>query len=50
MNPDNPLLNMPNLAVTPHIGKATFETRNAMSRMAAENVIAGLTISRSLIR
>ena len=39
---DNPLLNMTNVAVTPHIGTATFETRNAMSTMAAKNVIAGL--------
>jgi lactate dehydrogenase-like 2-hydroxyacid dehydrogenase len=42
MHADNPLLNMANVAVTPHIGTATFETRNAMSGKAAENVIAAL--------
>ena len=43
MEPDNPLLEMPTVAVLPHIGSATIETRNAMSRIAAENVIAALT-------
>jgi len=39
---DNPLLQMPNVATLPHIGSATQETRSAMTRMAAENIIAGL--------
>jgi len=39
MNPDNPLLNMPSVAVLPHIGSATVEARNGMSRLAAENII-----------
>lgn len=43
MQPNNPLLNMPTVAVLPHIGSATQETRNAMSRIAAQNVIAALT-------
>ncbi|MGN6249523.1 MAG: 2-hydroxyacid dehydrogenase [Ginsengibacter sp.] len=42
MKKDNPLLTMPNVAVLPHIGSATVETRNAMSRIAADNLIAGL--------
>ena len=42
MKADNPLLNMPNVSVLPHIGSATLETRNAMSVLAAENIIAGL--------
>jgi phosphoglycerate dehydrogenase-like enzyme len=37
---DNPLLNMPNVAVLPHIGSATEETRSAMARLAAENIVA----------
>ena len=40
MKADNPLLNMPTVAILPHIGSATLETRNAMSRIAALNVIA----------
>lgn len=43
MKPNNPLLTMPNVAVTPHIGTATVETRNAQSRLTAENVIAALS-------
>src|SRR5690606_11981536 len=39
---DNPLLHMENTVVFPHIGSATEETRGAMSRLAAENIIAGL--------
>ncbi|MCC9135151.1 2-hydroxyacid dehydrogenase [Pontibacter silvestris] len=42
MKPDNPLLFMPNVAVLPHIGSATVEARNAMARLAAENIICGL--------
>jgi glyoxylate reductase len=39
MRPDNPLLSMSNSAVLPHIGSGTMEARNAMSRLAAENII-----------
>ena len=39
MKPDNPLLEMENVAVTPHIGSATMEARNEMSRLAAMNII-----------
>lgn len=42
MAADNPLLNMPNVAVLPHIGSATVEARTAMATMAAQNIIAGL--------
>lgn len=39
MKPDNPLLQMPNAAVLPHIGSGTVEARNGMARLAAENII-----------
>ena len=39
MEKDNPLLSMENVAVTPHIGSATIESRNEMSRLAAFNII-----------
>lgn len=39
MHKNNPLLNMENVAVLPHIGSATIEARNGMSRLAAENII-----------
>jgi glyoxylate reductase len=39
MKPDNPLLLMENVAVLPHIGSATVEARNEMSRLAALNII-----------
>ncbi len=39
MLPDNPLLNMENVAITPHIGSATVEARNEMSRVAADNIV-----------
>lgn len=39
MLPDNPLLEMENVAVSPHIGSATVEARNEMSRLAALNII-----------
>lgn len=40
---DEELLHLPNCLVLPHIGSATDETRDRMSVMAAENVLAGLT-------
>jgi glyoxylate reductase len=42
MDKDNVLLNMPNVCVLPHIGSATMETRDAMARIAAQNIIAAL--------
>lgn len=42
MSKDNPLLDMDNAVVFPHIGSATVETRSEMSRCAVENIIAGL--------
>lgn len=42
MQANNPLLDMPNVCILPHIGSASFEARSAMSRLAAENIVAGL--------
>jgi glyoxylate reductase len=40
MQAENPLLQMPNVAVLPHIGSATIEARTGMARLAAENIIS----------
>ena len=42
MDKNNPLLQMQNVFVLPHIGSATIETRDNMSVKAAENVIAAV--------
>ncbi len=39
---DHPLLKMNNVVTLPHIGSATYETRYAMAKLAAENLIKGL--------
>ena len=39
---DSPLLLLENCIVVPHIASASWQTRQKMSRMAAENLIAGL--------
>lgn len=42
MDKNNPLLEMENVCVLPHIGSATKETREKMAMMAAENIVAAL--------
>ena len=39
---NNPLLTLENCIIVPHIASATWQTRQKMSRMAAENLIAGI--------
>jgi glyoxylate reductase len=39
---DHPLLGLDNCIIVPHIASASWQTRQRMSRMAAENLIAGL--------
>ncbi|HCU35127.1 MAG TPA: D-glycerate dehydrogenase [Armatimonadetes bacterium] len=40
---DSPLLELDNVVIVPHIGSASRQTRNKMARMAAANLIAGIT-------
>jgi phosphoglycerate dehydrogenase-like enzyme len=40
MAEDNPILELSNVCILPHIGSATVEARNGMARLAAENIIA----------
>jgi len=40
--PDDPLLTLDNVVITPHIASASFATRTKMALIAAENLIAGL--------
>ncbi len=42
ISPDDPLLTLDNIVITPHIASASFTTRTRMAIMAAENLIAGL--------
>ncbi len=39
---DDPIFRVPNLIVAPHIASATFGTRDAMARICAANLLAGL--------
>lgn len=39
---DSPLLTLDNCVVLPHIASATYSARSAMSKLAAENILAAL--------
>jgi glyoxylate reductase len=39
---DHPLLAMPQVVITPHLGSATVETRRRMAELSVENLLAGL--------
>lgn len=39
---DDPLLQLPNCVIVPHIASASVATRGLMARMAADNLLAGL--------
>lgn len=42
IQPDNPLLQMENVVIAPHIASASKQTRLRMALMTAENLVAGL--------
>jgi len=42
INMDNPLLELDNIIIVPHIASASYATRGKMAEMAARNVIAGV--------
>lgn len=42
----SPLLQLDNVVATPHMGSATFETREAMARCAVDNLLAALAGTR----
>jgi lactate dehydrogenase-like 2-hydroxyacid dehydrogenase len=44
--PDEPLLDLPNCLLLPHIGSATAKARTAMADLAVANVLAGLAGER----
>jgi lactate dehydrogenase-like 2-hydroxyacid dehydrogenase len=43
---DHPLLESPNLVVLPHLGSASYATREAMADMAVDNLLAALAGER----
>ncbi len=41
--PDHPLFKLDNCLITPHIGSATYQTRQSMAEIALNNLVAGLS-------
>ncbi|MGE0688890.1 MAG: bifunctional glyoxylate/hydroxypyruvate reductase B, partial [Dehalococcoidia bacterium] len=39
---DDPLLQLPNVVVAPHVGSATLTTRTRMANLVVDNIVAYL--------
>jgi glyoxylate reductase len=57
MPPNDPLLSLPNVVITPHIASASVATRSRMARLAVENVLEALAgklpkhaVNRDIVR
>lgn len=46
ISPEHPLVKLPNCIIAPHLGSATWQTRERMGMIAAENLLAGLNGER----
>jgi len=46
LDPESPLLRLPNVVLAPHIGSASVATRARMADLAVDNLLAGLAGER----
>lgn len=42
LSPEDPLVSLPNCVILPHIGSASYATRQQMALLAAKNLVAGV--------